>query len=215
MPEPRRPLVIVGAGGHAREVHQLVLEIDAVHATWNVLGFAVETPYLDGAPVHGLAVFDIATLASTHADAHVIVAVGEPALRRRLVTAIAARPGHRFATLVHPQAIVGARVVMGEGCVVFAGCVLTTDIRLGRHVHLNAAVTVSHDSCIDDHATLGPRACCCGGVHIGEAADIGASAVLLPRVEVGARSIVGAGAVVTQNIPADVTAVGAPARIVA
>lgn len=215
MPEPRRPLVIVGAGGHAREVHQLALDIDAVRPAWNVLGFAVESQYLDAAPVHGLPLFDMATLASTHADAHVVVAVGEPALRRRLAAAIAARPGHRFATLVHPRAVVGARVELGAGCVVFAGCVLTTDIRLGRHVHLNAAVSVSHDSRIDDHATLGPRACCCGGVQVGEAADIGAGAVLLPRVEVGTRSIVGAGSVVTRNIPADVTAVGVPARIVA
>lgn len=213
MSERVQALVIVGAGGHAREVHQLVLDINAVRPAWQVIGFAVESPYTDTPSVHGLPVHDIDALAASHPEAHVVVAVGSPALRRRLAETIAARRGSRFATLVHPRASVGSGVEMGEGCVVFSGGILTTDIRLGRHVHVNVAASISHDGRVGDFVTLAPHACCCGGVVLGDEVDVGAGAVVLPRVEVGARSVVGAGSVVTKHLPADATAAGVPAKV--
>jgi sugar O-acyltransferase (sialic acid O-acetyltransferase NeuD family) len=212
MAEPRLPLVIVGAGGHAREIHDIAVAIDAAAPSWDVRGFAVEGRFLPAAPVHGLPVFDIAELATRHADAHVVVAIGAPEVRARVAATIDAMGPRRYATLVHPRASVGPRVVLGEGCVVFPGCVLTSDITLGRHVHVNTAATVSHDCRLADFATLSPRACCCGGVVLGEGVDIGAGAVMIPRVTIGDRAVVGAGATVLRDVPPASVAVGVPAR---
>lgn len=212
MTDARRPLVIVGAGGHAREIHDIVLAIDAVAPAWEVRGFAVEAAYLPSPAVHGLPVFDLDDLAAAHAGAHVVVAIGEPAVRARIVARIDAMGPRNYATLVHPRASVGPRAVLGEGCVVFPGAVLTSDLVLGRHVHVNTAASVSHDCRLADFATLAPRVCCCGGVVIGRCADIGAGAVLIPRVSVGDDAIVGAGATVIRDVPPATTAVGVPAR---
>lgn len=212
MAEARRPLVIVGAGGHAREIHDIVLAIEAVAPAWDVRGFAVEAAWLPAAPVHGLPVFDLAELATAHADAWLIVAIGQPAARARVAAQIDATGPRRYATLLHPHASVGPRAVLGEGCVVFPGAVLTSDLTLGRHVHVNTAATVSHDCRLADFATLAPRACCCGGVVLGTGVDVGAGAVLIPRVSVGAHAVVGAGATVIRDVPASTTVVGVPAR---
>ncbi|MEQ1900271.1 MAG: sugar O-acetyltransferase [Devosia sp.] len=51
-------------------------------------------------------------------------------------------------------------------------------------------------------------------ITIGEHCWIGAGAIILPGVTIGDRTTIGAGSVVTKSIPADVVAVGSPARVV-
>jgi maltose O-acetyltransferase len=51
-------------------------------------------------------------------------------------------------------------------------------------------------------------------IVIGDNVWIGGGAIILPGVTIGHNSIIGAGAIVTHDVPADVLAVGNPARIV-
>jgi sugar O-acyltransferase (sialic acid O-acetyltransferase NeuD family) len=213
-----RPLVIVGAGGFAREVLQVALDVNessAAAPTWRPVGFAVEASFLSpGDEVHGLPVFSTESAATAHPDAWWIVAVGAPALRRRLVRALHAHAGDRWAALIHPKAWLGRRVEIAAGSVICAGCQVTTDIRIGAHVHVNIGSTIGHDATLGDFVTLNPGVNVSGNVNIAEGAEIGTGSVLIPRADVGAWSIVGAGSVVTRPLAPDVTAVGAPARVV-
>lgn len=43
---------------------------------------------------------------------------------------------------------------------------------------------------------------------------LGGGAIVLPGVRIGANSVIGAGAVVTKDVPANVVAVGNPARVI-
>jgi sugar O-acyltransferase (sialic acid O-acetyltransferase NeuD family) len=207
-----KPLVIVGAGGHAREIHQIVNDINAVSPTWRISCFAVEPEHRVTSELLGLPVLTIDEASQTHFGSHFTIGVGSGVLRDRLAARLGPRSPDSFPALVHPRAQCGSRVEMGPGCVLFPGSIITTDIQLGCHVHLNVYSTVSHDCVIGDFATLGPHASCCGGVTLGELVELGAGAVVIPKVRVGARAIVGAGAVVTSNCPAGVTTVGIPAK---
>ncbi|XVV16224.1 sugar O-acetyltransferase [Actinoplanes sp. CA-131856] len=51
-------------------------------------------------------------------------------------------------------------------------------------------------------------------ITIGDNVWIGGMAVICPGVTIGENSVIGAGAVVTKDIPADVVAVGNPARVI-
>ena len=51
-------------------------------------------------------------------------------------------------------------------------------------------------------------------VHIGKGVWIGSSSVILPEVTIGDNAVIGAGSVVTKDIPADMIAVGSPARVI-
>lgn len=207
-----KPMVIVGAGGHAREIAQIVADINAQQGTWQICCFAVEREFESGFDIHGVPVIAIDELPGHLRPAHFVVAVGSSTLRNRLAARITQVSLGRFATLIHPQARVGPRVSIGEGSVIFPGAILTTDIRLGSHVHVNVVGTVSHDCRIGDYSTLGPHACCCGGVALEDGVELGAGAVVLPRMRIGQRSVVGAGAIVTKDLASEVLAVGVPAR---
>ncbi len=116
--------------------------------------------------------------------------------------------------LVHPLAAVCSTSRLGKGTQVLALAIVAAGARLGEACILNHRAAVDHECMLGDGVHLAPGATLCGCVSLGDNVMIGACAVVLPRLSIGANTIVGAGAVVTKSLPADVVAVGNPARIV-
>jgi acetyltransferase EpsM len=173
----------------------------------------------DRAALHGTRVLDLPVLgggewleSEAAAGLGVIVTIGDPAVRRRVVERLSAR-GVRFATLVHPSVVLTPFVQVGEGSVVLAGCTFTADIRVGRHVVFNPGCTVAHDVVVGDYAYVSPGVHLAGKVTLDEGCYLGIGAAVIPGCRVGARAVVGAGAVVVRDVPPDVTAMGVPARV--
>jgi acetyltransferase-like isoleucine patch superfamily enzyme len=98
------------------------------------------------------------------------------------------------------------------GAVLAAGSRITTNVRAGRHVHLNVAATVAHDCRLDDYVSLSPGVHVSGNVTIGREVFLGTGAVVVPGCTIGAGAVVGAGAAVVSDVAAGETVVGVPAR---
>ncbi len=207
-------LVIFGAGGHGREVLQVALDMSADRSRWNLIGFADEDETLAGQSLQGLPVLGGLAQLRDLRTAALVVAIGAPARRRRVVERLRDAGWTRFARLVHPLAWCGRNVEIAEGSVVCAGVKMTTDIQIGRHVLLNLNCTIGHDVRIGDFATLAPGVGVSGGCQVGEGAELGTHSTLIPKVVVGNWSVLGAGAVAIQSIEPDATAVGIPARTI-
>ena len=213
--DPTPGLVIFGAGGLGREVLLLVQQLNEAYPTWDVRGFyddhAPTTPTVAGLPYLGTA----ADLNATTEPLAVAVAVGSPASRAAVVARLTS-PRLRFPALVHPRVALapGQRIAVGDGCIIRQGCVLTCDIRLGRFVLLNLGCTVGHDAVLEDFCALMPHANVSGTAHLAAGVYIGTSATIIQGVRIGVEAVVGAGAVVVRDLPAHVTAVGVPARVI-
>lgn len=206
-----RDLVIFGTGGSAREVHQLAEDVNADRATWNVLGFLDDDVSKEGGVVHGLPVLGRREWLAARSVA-VALGVGSSAARWRLFRDLSTlNPRIEYPTLVHPLASIGDRSELGAGSIVCAGSVLTTDLKVGNHVMLNLACTVSHDSCLEDFVTCAPGVNISGAVTVGEGCDLGTGATVIQGISIGSWAVLGAGAVVVRDIPSNVTAVGMPA----
>jgi sugar O-acyltransferase (sialic acid O-acetyltransferase NeuD family) len=208
-----KDLVIFGAGGFAREAKQVVDDMNQDSLEWNFIGFLDSDPVKHAGDIHGYPILGGPEWLAGRPGMHVVVGLGAPAARCRVVTALRAGGCSRFATLVHPRAIVGRHVSVGPGTVICGGVGVDPDVTLGAHVILNLNCTVGHDSVFDDFVTLAPGVNVPGRVRIGEGCDIGTGAAIVPGVTMGAWAIVGAGAVVTRDLPANVTAVGVPAGV--
>ena len=215
-----RDLIIVGAGGHGREVFGLVQALNAASddPEWRVIGFADDAApegevaarlvRLDAWVV--CAIDGIGRVSSDGLSA--VVAVGDPAVRREIVERVVAAGVTLAPALVHPTASIGPDVRLGNGSVVATGSHLTTNVDLGVGVQVNVGCSLSHDVVLGDHVTLSPGCRLTGGVSVGEGAFFGVGAVVGPRVTIGAGARVGAGAVVLHDVDPGVTVHGVPAR---
>lgn len=215
LPGDVRDLVIVGAGGFARETAAAVRAVNRVHPTWRLCGFLDEDPALHGTERAGLPVLGGLDALDKLPDAAVVVCVGNPRNhtgRQRLVHRLGL-PAERFATVVHPSAEIGSGCVVGVGSVLLAGTVLTADVTVGAHVAVMPQVVLTHDGRIEDHVTIASGVRLGGGALLRAGAYVGAGALVREGVTVGAGSLVGMGSVVLRDIPPGQVWVGAPARL--
>lgn len=210
-------LVIFGTGGMAREVHQIIEDINLVSPVLNFLGFLDGNHERHANEVHGCKVLgDIDWLLRTDVQdvVHVVVAVGNTVVKRRIVESIKQKTTAKFITLVHPRAWVGNRVTIGDGSIICAGALITTDITVGNHVIVNIGSTLTHDVLIEDYVTIAPKVNVSGAVRVGQGTDVGTGSTIIQGRVIGEWSIVGAGAVVVTDVEANVTVVGAPAKTI-
>jgi sugar O-acyltransferase (sialic acid O-acetyltransferase NeuD family) len=208
-------LVVLGAAGFGRETLDVVAAVNRVQPTWNLIGVVDDAP--SETNLERLAALGVRHLGGlTEALAltgslHFVVAIGAPGIRERLAHRCEAA-GWQPATLVHPSATVGALTRLGAGTVLCAGVAVSTNVDLGRHVHLNPNVTVGHDTSCADFVSLNPGAIVSGDCRIGTRCLVGAGAVVLQGLSVGPDTVVGAAACLTKDAPSGVVVTGVPGR---
>lgn len=211
-------VVIVGTGGMGREVYGVIRLLNAIADSappWRVLGFVDDYP--TGPHVESVHRLGVAFLGPTRwltarpASTHVALGVGHPRLRRETDQAIA-RYGLPAATVVHPAAEIGPDCVYEQGLFAAGGARVTTNVRLGRHVHLNQNCTVGHDTVLGDYVSVNPLAAVSGYCRLEDGVLVGTTAAILPRLTVGRDATVGAGACVTRDVAPGLVVTGVPAR---
>ncbi len=206
-----RPLLLIGAGGLAREV---LAAARALPELFTPIGFLDDDPARHGSQVDGVPVLGPTELAHERADALVLACVASPARpagRAALVRRLGL-PAERYATLVHPMASVAPGVEIGAGSVLLAGVVVTAPQRIGAHVVVMPHALFTHDDAVGDFVTCAGRAALAGGVTVAESAYLGAGSLVRQGVHIGARAVIGMGAVVLSDVPEGQTWAGVPAR---
>lgn len=209
--------MVVGAGGFGRETLDVIEAInsEALGARWNVVGVADDAPS-DGnlERLTARQVPYLGTVEDLIADGSrpcFVVGIGSPAVRRLIADRLDAA-GFEAATLTHPAATFGRFVTIGAGTVVCAGARLTTNIALGRHVHINPNVTIGHDTTLGDFVSVNPAASLSGDCTVEAGVLVGVGAVVLNQLTVGRDAVVGGGACVVKHVPSGMTVKGVPAR---
>lgn len=208
-----KDLIIVGASGFGREVAWLVERANAVNPDWNLLGFLDDDESIQGAVINGYPVLGVIDDATGYPDACYVCAIGSAGVRELVIARLVeANPDIRYATLIDPSVEMSEYVEIGEGSIICAHTIVTTNVTIGRHVIINLDCTVGHDAALHDFVTLYPSVNVSGITDIGRCSEMGTGSAIIQTRNVGDYSIVGAGAVVVRDIPARCTAVGSPAK---
>ncbi len=208
------PVVMIGAGA-------LGLDVLSVHEALADAGGAPEiVGYLDDhEPLWGGTVLDypvlggLSWLEGKESQVEALITVGNCSVRSRFAAELRAR-GVALATWIHPTAVMTRHVEVGLGCILMGGASFTMDVRLGQNIVVNPMCTIGHEVSVGDHSYLSPSVNLTGRVTVGDEVFLGTGSTVIPGFSVGSRAVIGAGAVVIQDVEADSTVVGVPARAV-
>lgn len=176
-----------------------------------------DNPEFTGKIINGFPVLSFDELSSPeHRGRPVSVAIADAAARRRVVAKCEAA-GLRFATVQAPEHIQYDNNSIGEGAILCANTMITSNVTIGRQFHLNIYGYVAHDCIIGDFVTFAPGVRCNGRVHIEDDVYVGTNAIFKQGEEgrplrIGRGAIIGAGAVVLKDVPPGETVIGNPAR---
>ncbi len=210
------PVFIFGAGGFGCELAWLISEIDPSGKRYDLRGFIDDDPAKQGRDLNGLPVFSLDQARELAPGAIVARGVGAPRSAKAVMTRCM-QTGFRWGSFIDPQTRKSSLVEVGQGTVICAGCVLTTNVRLGRQVQVNPHCTIMHNSELGDYVSLAPGVRISGFVIAGEGAYFGTGAVVIngsvdrPLV-IGDWAVVGAGACVLGDVPPGQTVAGVPAK---
>ena len=210
------PVIVVGAGGHA------IVVADALLAQGRkVLGFVDTDAALHGQSLIGRPVLGGDSILEQHNAAGIELANGvggagnlasvrNGSLRRHVQERLEAA-GWRFATVIHPQAIVSRHAVVEPGAQVLAGAVVQALAHIERGAIVNTRAVVEHHAHVGAFSHIAPGAVLCGHVAVGAECHVGANAVVRQGIRLAERVVAGIGAAVVRDVASGVVT-GVPAR---
>jgi len=209
-----KKLIIVGAGGHAKSIIDLVESSDEYVLVGLVDSVRPKRDIFVDYPILG-ADSELKNILFKH-PSEVFVAIGDNYQRSRVCNEISRTvPGVRFATLVHSTAYVSHRASIKPGAAILAGAIVNSGCSIGVGAIINTNAVVDHDGSIGDFASLAPSASLGGDVTVGERSSLGVGASVVHKVVIGNDVCVGAGAVVSKSLKQDsVVAFGVPCRVI-
>lgn len=206
---------VYGASGFGKEVMPLVRQ---QFPTLNKDNFVFIDDGQAGAILNDYAVLGYAEfLSKPGVHKAVTIAIANSQIREKLVKRLT-EDHVQHLDIQAANTVILDEVEIGEGSLLCPFTCLTSNIKIGKFFHANIYSYVAHDCVIGDYVTFAPGVKCNGNIHIQDHAYIGTGAVIKqgtpdkPLV-IGKGAIIGMGAVVTKSVPAGVTVVGNPARI--
>jgi sugar O-acyltransferase (sialic acid O-acetyltransferase NeuD family) len=205
-----KKICIFGAGGFGREV--LCCLIDSISQTnykiEDIACFLVNDEFYKETQIMGV---DVIPLSQFEPEKYnVVVAIGDPTLRKKILNILPEQT--TYTTIIHPSAVISKWVEIGVGSIIAAGTILTCNIKIGKHAHLNLHSTVGHDCVMGDFFTTAPAVNISGNCHFGNCVYLGTNASVRDKVVIADNVTIGMGGVVVKNISESGVYIGNPLK---
>lgn len=197
-----KKVIIIGASGHSAEITDYITHYNnsvAPELCFDVVGYIDDnkenydsygfvSPYLGTIQDHEVS-----------EEAEYIMGIANIQFRRTIVENFLQK-GAKFATLIHPSAIVSPSAIVGEGCVVAHNASIGPKAIIGNFNMLNSRCTIGHDSTIGNFNFIGPQVVLSGFTKVGNNNMFGVNSATIPTIEIGDNNTIAAGMIITKTV---------------
>jgi acetyltransferase EpsM len=211
-----KKLIIAGGQGNGAVVAQIVEDLNSVDPQWEIVGFLNdrEVEPINGYPILGKVDSDTVAPYLLDENVYFFYSLISIKLNYKWLSKLhdLGIPISRFATVVHPTAVISKDAVIGNNVCVQAFSIVGPNARVGNFVQVFGHATIGHNSKVEDYAYVTSNSIVGAHVHLKQGAFLGVNSSTLDRVTVGEWSIVGQHSNVIRDVPDYTIVVGNPAR---
>lgn len=216
--EEMKKLIIMGGYGNGSVVQSTVEDINAANKQWELLGFLNDGDLteVNGYPVLGKIDKETVDRYLVDPDVYFFYTLISVKLNYRFLSKLINLqiPENRFATLIHPTAVVSKFAKIGHGVAIQPLVSIGPNTCIGNHVQIFSQALIGHGAKLDNYSYVANNACIGADVHLKKGAYLGTNATTLEFVSLGEWSVTGMGSVVLKNVPDYSKVAGNPARII-
>ena len=205
-----KKIYIVGAGGFGRELLWWIKDINKAKPTWEIVGFLDDDPHaLDNYECDYKVVGSIKGWEPKE-DEEFALALGSPSLKRKIVELLKNK-GAKFATVIHPTAMLSEFAHYGEGFIMFPYSKLSANSTVGDFVTLLSS-PIGHDTLIGDYSVISGNCNIVRNVVIGNDVFLAAGVSIAQDIHIGDGAYLGIGSVILKDVQTGAVMFGNPAR---
>ncbi len=206
-----KPIIIIGAGDHAKVLLDILLEQGET-----VLGLT-DKSVQKGTVVYGVPVIGDDDEVLKHSPEVIdlvngVGSVGDLTLRKKIYSFFKNK-GYIFKSVIHKSAIISNRTMLLEGVQILPRTVINTEAQIGENTIINTGSVVEHGCNIGNNCHIAPGCTLSGCVKVGDKTHIGTGSSIIQGVTIGKNVLLGAGSVVVNNIEDNSKAYGVPAKV--
>ena len=212
-------IALIGAGGFGKEIVSY-LKSEQVTRDGTLLPRNLDHIFVESNPIRSsigeIPLISIDKFRNLPGNNFYSITIANPQVREKISQDLGLS-NCASVTIKSNQSIVSDDVLIGEGAILTHFTLISSNVKIGKHFHLNIYSYVAHDCVIGNYVTFSPGVKCNGHVHIEDNVFIGSGAIIKPGTAdkprvIGKGAVIGMGAVVTKDVHPYSTVIGNPAR---
>ncbi len=193
-------MVIAGAGGHAIEVLDVLLDSgykDSIYF-YDDINTQPTSRIFDEYRILK-SIFELAEVFNDNSD--FCLGLGNPS-KRKLMSKKLQDAGGNLVTIKSKTSVVGKHnCYFASGLNIMHQVLISSQTQIGEGVLLNSKCEVHHHTQVGEYSEICPSVQLLGNVSVGEMCFIGTGSIILPNVSIGKNVIIGAGLTIKKDIP--------------
>lgn len=202
---------ILGCGGHARSVADVIYRIDG-----NTKIVFYDTNAKEGESIFnewgGYRVYTLEKISNDMNESPLFIAIGDNNKRKEYVHKY--KQKNTSINVISPEAKMSFFSNIGIGNFIANMAYIGPDVHIGNYNIINTSSVIEHEVQIGDYSHISVNSTICGKCRIGSNVFLGAGAVVIDKISICDNVIIGANSVVVDNIYDSGVYVGNPAKYV-
>ena len=200
-----KDLIILGAGGTAFDLIDIAIAMNKIKKQWNILGLLDDNIELIGRNVYNFPVLGTIAQSEEYKDAYFVSSIGD-AYRTKLRMIVRKKvpfANERFASLIHPTAIISESAIIEPGAVIYGNVTLSGKVHIGHDVFLCGNTFLGHECVIGNHTLLSVGNYLASDVDVGNCCYLGVGVIVRHQITIGENCLIGVGTKIIKSIPSN------------